>query len=208
MRHIFRGLFLAVVISAAMSALRPGHSFTSGLWQSLPRCSTSFWLPTGTDTVRASSSPLALHFSPTENLEHFDIEVIRQSRSHLDIAMYAFTDQAIARAVAEVATRGVHVRIYRDREQYQQEQARNSYIADLFRGNPNIEIRVKKSRTLMHLKQYWTGQVLRDGSANMSPSGLKAQNNSLTLTTNADDIRLFQANFNEMWGRSDNIVIQ
>jgi hypothetical protein len=42
----------------------------------------------------------------------------------------------------------------------------------------------------------------------MSPSGLKAQNNSLTLTTNADDIRLFQANFNEMWGRSDNIVIQ
>ena len=92
--------------------------------------------------------------------------------------MYAFTDQAIARAILNAANRGVQVRIYRDRGQYEQEQ-RNPYIVTLFRNSSNIHIRVKNSHELMHLKSWSDGTVLREGSSNWSPSGEKRQQNSL-----------------------------
>jgi phosphatidylserine/phosphatidylglycerophosphate/cardiolipin synthase-like enzyme len=206
--RLFRGLFLTVVVSLVLAALHPGHMLTGGFWRFLPRVNATSLFQNRGVSLPLPTSGYDLHFSPAENLEHIDIALIRESPSHLDMAMYALTDQAVAQAIVEVANRGVHVRIYRDLEQYQQEQARNAYITALFRGNRNIEVRVKRSRTLMHLKQYSNGHILRLGEANMSPSGLKAQDNSLIITSNAEDIRLFQSNFNELWGRRDNIVIQ
>src|SRR6266542_521826 len=115
----YRYLMIGLVITAMLAGVHVKDNirqlFTSG-------------------SVAASNSSLELHYSPAENLEHVDIDLIQQSRDHLDIAMYAFTDQAIARAILNAANRGVRVRIYRDRGQYEQEQ-RNPYIASLFRSS-------------------------------------------------------------------------
>jgi phosphatidylserine/phosphatidylglycerophosphate/cardiolipin synthase-like enzyme len=156
------------------------------------------------------------HFSPAENLERLDLEQIAQAQHSLDIAMYAFTDRYLAQAVIEAAHRGVKVRIYRDRSQFEEEQ-RNAdlhherSLSDMFHRQPNIQIRIKNSNehNLMHLKAYLVdGDLLRDGSANWSPSGLKRQDNNSRFTADPAQVHAFEEAFDEMWARTDNEAVQ
>jgi phosphatidylserine/phosphatidylglycerophosphate/cardiolipin synthase-like enzyme len=150
------------------------------------------------------------HFSPEENLEQLDVAQIDSARRSLDIAMFAFTDKYISDAVLRAAQRGVKVRLYRDHQQFQDEQRRagehnDQSTAGMFRGEPNVQIRVKHNRELMHLKAYCVdGALLRDGSANWSPSGLKRQDNNARLTTSPAEIERFQQVFEQMWSQRNN----
>lgn len=153
------------------------------------------------------------HFSPAENLEQVDIARLREAQHTLDIAMYSFTDKFLADAIIERARAGVQVRIYRDRSQFDQEEARSNSrrvsTTSQFGGEPNIHIKVKHSSELMHLKAYLVdGRILRAGSANWSPTGLKRQDNNAHFCTDRAQIKAFQGNFEEMWNRSDNRVVQ
>ena len=150
------------------------------------------------------------YFSPADNLERADLDQLNGAKKSIDIAMYAFTDRFIAEQLVKLAERGVVIRIYRDREQYEQEQRRggnsqNGPAMELFRGRPNIQVKVKGSRELMHLKAYLIdGVLLRDGSANWSPSGLKRQDNNAHFTADPEQVKRFHDTFEEMWARSDN----
>lgn len=150
-----------------------------------------------------------IFYSPGTNLEKIDIsEIEHTTTGHLDIAMYAFTDVYIARAVVDVADRGVKVRIYTDNEQWHQELRQDRYVISLLESSPNIHIRVKGTRTLMHLKAYCNGDVLREGSANWSPGGEMRQDNTLSLTSNPAAIAQFEKDFNHIWNRPSNIIIK
>jgi phosphatidylserine/phosphatidylglycerophosphate/cardiolipin synthase-like enzyme len=73
------------------------------------------------------------------------------------------------------------------------------------------QIRVKNSsrRDLMHLKAYVIdGALLRDGSANWSAAGLKAQDNNARFTNDPAEVQVFEKDFEEMWGREDNQVLR
>jgi phosphatidylserine/phosphatidylglycerophosphate/cardiolipin synthase-like enzyme len=165
-------------------------------------------ISTKVSTVAAGDGG-ASHYSPGENLEAIDSSDIVNSRcDHLDIAMYSFTDQELAQSVIRFANSGHQVRIYRDREQYEQESNRNIRVISMFRGNRNISIQVKASTVLMHVKSWSDGCVLRDGSANWSPSGERQQDNTLTLTSDPAAVVAFEAKFNQMWNRPDNQHIQ
>ena len=166
--------------------------------------------------VTAAGAEAGDHFSPAEDLERLDVEQLGRARHTLDIAMYAFTDRYLAQAVIAAAHRGVQVRIYRDRSQFEQEQ-RNAdlhherSLSDMFHHQPNIQVRVKDSNehNLMHLKAYLVdGSLLRDGSANWSPSGLKQQDNNAHFTTDPAQVHAFQQAFEAMWSRSRNQVAQ
>jgi phosphatidylserine/phosphatidylglycerophosphate/cardiolipin synthase-like enzyme len=75
-------------------------------------------------------------------------------------------------------------------------------------ATPNIEIRIKHSRTLMHLKSYSIdGITLRSGSANFSPTGEKRQDNDLLLTRDHGSVERFRLNFEQLWSRADNETI-
>jgi hypothetical protein len=96
------------------------------------------------------------HFSPTENLEQIDLARLREATRTIDVAMYAFTDKYLADAIVERARAGVRVRVYRDHDQYEQENSRSASrnredTTDQFRGENNIQVRVKRSKELMHL---------------------------------------------------------
>jgi hypothetical protein len=60
----------------------------------------------------------------------------------------------------------------------------------------------------MHDKAWSDGCMLREGSANWSPSGEIKQDNTLTLTAAHDAINAFETSFQAMWARPDNQVIQ
>ena len=164
----------------------------------------------------------AQHFSPTENLERLEVSELRlagqrarDSRNPLRIAMYAFSDRAVAEAVIAEADGGTVVQLYRDGEQYEMEQRnserfRNGSVTSLFRDHRNIHVRVKRSGRgdLMHLKAWSDGTVLREGSANWSPAGLKRQDNNVRFTKSPAEVKAFLAEFDALWDRPGNLVIQ
>ena len=160
------------------------------------------------------------HFSPTEDLERIDVEELRaaakrlrRTSTPLNVAMYSFTDGLIARVLVDEADAGTTVRAYRDGEQFEEEergrQGRTS-VATIFRGHRNIQIRVKPlSRSdLMHLKCWSDGRTLRDGSANWSSAGLKRQDNEIRFTNDPNEVQEFNRDFEQMWNRPGNIVVQ
>ena len=121
--------------------------------------------------------------------------------------MYAFTDHALADAIVRAANRGQKVRIYRDWQQYKEEEGRDQYVAHAFANKPNIAIRVKGTRDLMHLKEFSDGRIVREGSANWSPSGEKRQDNSIIVLSDAPSVEGFESKFNDMWERPNNFKV-
>ncbi len=162
-------------------------------------------------TAQAAVAEAEEHYSPFENLEQLDRERLEGAQHTVDIAMYAFTDHRLAEELIRLSRRGVQIRLYRDREQYEEEQARmvaegkQVTTTDMLRGQSGIQIRVKASRELMHLKAYVIdGSLLRDGSANWSASGLRRQDNNAHFTRNRAHVAAFQQLFEQMWNRSNN----
>jgi phosphatidylserine/phosphatidylglycerophosphate/cardiolipin synthase-like enzyme len=167
-----------------------------------------------TQGAEAGSTMAEDHFSPAEDLERMDVARLEQAKSSVDLTMYAFTDKYLADELKQLAQRGVRIRIYRDQQQYQEEQRTatkhdNDSTTSMLTGLANVQIRVKGHHELMHLKAYVVdGAMLRDGSANWSPSGEKRQDNNAHFTADPAQVKAFQKNFEEIWGRSDNLVVQ
>jgi len=170
--------------------------------------------------TRPSSSPSVdpggnQHFSPSEDLERLEVAELRAAAERaratgrsLDISIYAFTDPVLADLLVRAAEQGTGVRIYRDGEQYENEERNAARFRDRsttasFRGQRNIQVRVKP-----HLKVWSDGQVLREGSANWSPAALKRQDNNVRFSHNTQEVEAFQADFEAMWNRPSNIVVQ
>ena len=163
--------------------------------------------------------PLGEHYSPAENLEAIDVAMIDRARRTIDIAMYSFTDRAIAEALLRAAKRGVRVRIYRDRIQVRDRGDKTRRLLDSRAGKEHITVRVKRnsSRNIMHLKAYLIdGKILRTGSANWSPPGEGAycrkgyrshraqQDNNLFLTDNPKEAARFERTFDRIFARESN----
>ena len=203
MKHLAKSLLVLLILT---SAWRYGRE------------SVRVWLAHATGaSVAPAASPVELprgeHYSPAEDLERLDYQAIRGARRSLDIAMYSFTDILLAAAVREAGRRGVRVRMYRDGDEYEREQAqlrRHRSAMQTLVGEANIRIRVKPpGRDYMHLKVACIdGRLLRTGSANWSLSGEKREDDDADYSTDPNAIERFERDFEVLWNRSDNIVVQ
>jgi hypothetical protein len=217
---LFRYLFFAAAIVAAIWGYKHQSEMTgaikplTALRQLAVAQKTSSHIPAGTGSSKikptlSTSGRHILYYTPETNPERVDIPLIEniESTGHIDAAFYAFTDKPVAEAMVAAANRGIKIRIYRDRGQFEQEKTRNSYMTEMFAGNPNVQIRVKGSNALMHLKAWATEGMVRDGSSNVSAAA-KHQDNSVTLSSSPEEVKAFEAKFEDMWNRPDNVVIQ
>ncbi|MEO6924175.1 MAG: phospholipase D-like domain-containing protein [Bryocella sp.] len=188
-------------------------------------------LLTGCHSAPAPGSSQApqIFYSPATNLEAIDTRLLRSAAHSIDVCAYALTDRAVLHALEQAGARGVRVRIYVDRGQTQGQLTRESKARSSTRREtdaelpdrgesatelatlsslasaPGVEVRVKHSKTLMHLKSYVVdNNTLRTGSANFSPTGEKRQDNDLVLTTDPAAVAAFTANFAVLWARPDN----
>lgn len=152
---------------------------------------------TGTDAHAAEPE---IHYAPVENLEHIDLTLIRSATKSVDMAMYALTDWAIIAALKDARARGVAIRIVLDPSVRQA----NDKLADM----AHI-VRVKKRGPLMHLKAYAVDSaLLRSGSANLSPSGLKQQDNDLIILRDAAVVAQFEARFAEVYSAAEPMRVE
>ena len=158
------------------------------------------------DAEAANDQP---YFSPATNLEEVDIDLIDHAKHSIDVAMYTFTDRRIAQALRRAAERDVKIRVYRDREQFEEEQKRGNTVGNVLSGSPNISIKVKASNELMHEKSFaCDGEVLRSGSGNWSVSAARYQDNEISVTNSHASVTAFLQDFAGMWSRSDNVTVQ
>jgi phosphatidylserine/phosphatidylglycerophosphate/cardiolipin synthase-like enzyme len=137
-----------------------------------------------------------IHYAPVENLEHIDLALIRSATKSVDMAAFTLTDWAIIATLQEAHARGVTIRILLDPSQ-RKEYCKLAGMADV--------VRVKKRRRpLMHLKAYAIdGALLRTGSANLSPSGLKQQDNDLIVLRDPALAAKFEARFAEVYSAAE-----
>ena len=152
-----------------------------------------------------------IDYSPSSNLEHQDVQTINAAQHNIDAAIYSLTDYTVCDALLAAIKRGVHLRVYRDYEQFEQEQehsqVRGSCSQQL--ANSGAEVRVKAPAVLMHLKSYEVdGTVLRTGSANISDSGEKQQDNDLLILRTPVAAQNYQKLFAYMWNRPDNQTVR
>ena len=155
-------------------------------------------------TVPLGAQTDAHLYSPETNLERSELAQLETATRSVDVAMYSFTDRELAEKLATLARKGVRVRVYRDREQLQQE-GRGSVTTTSILLAAGIEVRVKGARDLMHLKSYAIdGRMLRTGSANWSPTGLKRQDNDVRYEASPEAVERFERKFEEMWDREGN----
>ena len=155
--------------------------------------------------VPAAAQTGAHLYSPGTNLEQSELAQLETATRSVDVAMYSFTDRYLAEALAAAARKGVRVRVYRDREQFSQETRRGGLTTTAILLAAGAEVRVKGARDLLHLKSYAIdGRLLRSGSANWSPTGLKRQDNDVVYESSPEAVEGFERKFEEMWGRASN----
>ncbi len=144
----------------------------------------------------------SIHYSPAENLEHIDLGLIGGATQSIDFAAYVMTDVPVIEALIAAGQRGVTVRIYRDGGSGSSPKGRPGEALLRLLTTPNVTMIFKAPGPLMHLKGYAVdGRILRTGSANFSPSGLKRQDNDLIVIADPDEIRAFESAFEAMWRR-------
>ena len=154
----------------------------------------------GADARFASAAEPEMHYAPVENLEHIDLALIRSATKSLDMAMYTLTDWAIIAALKDAQARGVAVRIALD-PSVRQAYDKLADMADV--------VRVKKRGPLMHLKAYAIDSaLLRAGSANLSPSGLKQQDNDLIILRDPVAAAKFEARFAEIYAAAEPMRVE
>ena len=143
----------------------------------------------GFSPVRAGD--VEVHYAPDENLERIDVDLIRLARVKIDMAVYSLTDWAVVDALIEARRRGVALRIVLDPTQ--------QHALDRLRPIADV-VRMKPAGAYMHLKSYAVdGHLLRSGSANLSASGLKQQDNDLVVVRDPSAATSFEARFQQLW---------
>ncbi len=122
------------------------------------------------------------------------------------MAAYVLSDPQIIEALTDAAERNVVIRLYLDKSQFAEHGPIRGGLVEALLAHPNVVARVKGEGVLMHLKAYAVdGELLRTGSGNFSRSGLASQDNDLIFITNPAVVDAFEANFERIWARAQNI---
>jgi phosphatidylserine/phosphatidylglycerophosphate/cardiolipin synthase-like enzyme len=159
-----------------------------------------FWIPLLSLCAIAHATTTEIHYSPAEDLETIDVALINDAGASIDMAAYVLTDEGVIEALADAADRGVAVRLYLDRSQF--ESHADKLVA--FLGKPGVTARVKSSGVLMHMKAYAVdGARLRTGSGNFSRSGLSRQDNDLLLTDDKASVERFERDFDSIFRQGE-----
>jgi phosphatidylserine/phosphatidylglycerophosphate/cardiolipin synthase-like enzyme len=161
------------------------HRFAGGLGRKLGVLACFIGLPA------FAASPIEVHNSPAENLEHIDRELIASARHRIDMAAYTLTNHAVIDALRAVESRGVEVRILIDPRQAHAREEFKELTSSMHETTRN---------PWMHLKSYAVdGEILRTGSANFSASGEKEQDNDLVILRDRESAATFERRFEVIW---------
>lgn len=158
--------------------------------------------------ANGAETPPAAHFAPEEDLEAIDVRAIDDlpGGGYLNAALFVLSDYRVIASFERAARRGKKVRLYLDPRELKMLRLRPDHPLCRLAATENVIVKVKTpADDLMHDKDWSADGVLwRTGSANLSLSGLHAQDNSLILISARSAIAAFDRHFEAMWSRPSN----
>lgn len=140
--------------------------------------SQSFKLKPPSYEFKYLNPTITVYFSPEDDVSAQLVRLIGTAKEQINVAIFGFTDEAIAQALIEAKQRGVAVQVYRDK--LQSKEKNQTRINKLLTDN-KIPLKIKQSGLLMHMKMLLIdGKDVITGSYNWS-EGAKKQDNDLIV---------------------------
>jgi phosphatidylserine/phosphatidylglycerophosphate/cardiolipin synthase-like enzyme len=164
----------------------------------------------GAGPALAQALRVEAYYSPTTDLEQVDVTTLTSALGRpVNFAAYVLTDYKIINTLARLGRSGSRVRVYLDPSEVRRLPLNAEHPLVRLARTPNVEVRVKSPvGKLMHLKRYSIGgMIIRTGSANLSIDGLKHQDNDVVLIHSREIAARFDAEFESIWNRHDNLVL-
>lgn len=134
-------------------------------------------------------------FSPGTDILESISDLLKQTRSTLDICIFTITDQRLAESIIDCHRRGIHVRVITDdNKMYDQ----GSVIRDL--KQVGIPVKIDQSRYHMHHKfGIIDSRIVFTGSFNWTYTASNHNQENLLITTNFDITKQYSGEFESLW---------
>lgn len=130
------------------------------------------------------------------------IEVIDNSKSKLDIAIYTLTEKEIVKRIIYASKRGVKVRIISDNKQSQKEWQRR-VLADII--ETDIPVKVNTHDGYMHLKITIADETtVTTGSFNFTKAAKTRHDEVLVVIDDEKLAKEWSTHFDTMWNDTNN----
>jgi len=128
--------------------------------------------------------------------------LIRAAKHSIDAALYRFNQQRLVEGLAAAARRGVRVRVVLDRNKYEESRATRELFAV-----GTVPFRLLYGRqgpgSKMHHKfAIFDGHTALTGSYNWTIESEEQNFESLLILANADEIALYQNEFESLWAEA------
>lgn len=172
------------------------HTLTSTVERVATGTATMF--STVTVTATSAGSVSGYCFSASMQCDSMLIQLIRNARGSILVAVYSFTNDRLSAALIEAASRGVSVKVVIESEQAsvrgsEYERLKSSGVAVRLDGNP----------ALMHHKfMVIDNEVVVTGSYNWSISAEDRNDENFVVLRDAGLARLFVEEFDRIWSIS------
>ena len=142
------------------------------------------------------------YFFPDGSNEYKVVNILRTCKKSLDIAIYTFTLESIAKAVIEVYNRGIPVRIICDNECEKKSTSKIKKLASV-----GIVCKTDNSCYYMHHKfAVIDNSVVVTGSFNWSSQAVNHNEENILFYENKNIAQKFTDEFNRLWNIFDNVI--
>lgn len=165
----------------------------------------TFWLCAMSLSLAPLHAKEQIYLMPYEQQEALSelLSVIKQAKSHINIAIYSFTNREIAKALRDASSRGVKITIIYDMGQKNTDNSTIGYLEKfanihtcLLEGNP---AKKGKYKGIMHHKLILIDdRLVGFGSANWSKNAFENNYESFYFTTSEPIIQKVQGYYQKM----------
>ncbi|MEI7961449.1 MAG: phospholipase D-like domain-containing protein, partial [archaeon] len=153
------------------------------------------------NNTKVNASSVEVYFCPSDACADQLIKKINLANKSLFIAIYSFTNDAIADAVIKAKQRGVDVKVIFD---YDQSKIKES--DDELLSQNGVLVAMKNGAGYMHNKySVIDGNIVATGSFNYSENANTRNEENLVFIDSSDLAKKFTTNFNDIWASSDEV---
>lgn len=146
-------------------------------------------------STNTTDNRIRVYFSPQGGCENAILKAISQANKTVDVAMYTFTSQPLAAALAEAENRRIEVRVYLDKSQ---KNGKYSQAANL--AAAGCEVKFEDSSGLMHNKFcVIDSRLLITGSYNWTKAAETKNDENLLMIPDKSLAEIFEGKFEEYW---------
>ena len=136
-----------------------------------------------------------VYFFLYDNPQKEIIKNTNQSEAFINIAMYIFTDKEIALPLIKARERGVKVRLYLDKDQFDYKYSQSCFLVQ-----KGIKIRISSNNYIMHHKfAIIDNSILLTGSYNWTFSASNRNDENLMVIDDQEVIARYQNQFEKLW---------